>query len=342
MTQRILTLGATLLAAALLVAGVATPARADSRNAQMRDGIMALRGMIDRQGAADFFLYPTRSRVSPGHLEDQWWPVDPWTGSLMRPGAGRGHYRYRVAADRRSYRLIGCLSRGVFAVSGGMPPQIRLAYDHRSEEGINLVRQYIEDWAQLNDGLYPLPTDVTADGAVGMQPNHRYWPSNPWDHLVMKEGADPGSFTYELAPDRTSYTLRLHRALKPDYVLTGAAAGGPWQQLLASLEDEILRRSGRILSGYVDQWSLQHGGELPLVADLAADASVGEAHGDWPQDPVGGGAMRPGTEPGTYDYAPGADRAYTLTINLHSGAFAAGGTAPAPAAPARGSGSSTP
>ena len=37
----------------------------------------------------------------------------------------------------------------------------------------------------------------------------------------------------------------------------------PWQQLLASLEDEILRRSGRILAGYVDQWALQHAGVLP-------------------------------------------------------------------------------
>ena len=63
--------------------------------------------------------------------------------------------------------------------------------------------------------------------------------------------------------DRSSYTLRLHAALKDDYVLTGTIMTSPWQQLLASLEDEILRRSGRILKGYVDQWALQHAGAGP-------------------------------------------------------------------------------
>jgi hypothetical protein len=336
MTQRMLSLGVTLLVALTLAVCVATPAHAGTRNDEMREAIMALRGIIDRQGAVDFFLYPTRSNVSPSHLGEEWWPLDPWTGSLMRPGDGRGDFRYTVSESRRRYRLIGYLAGGVFVVRGGMPHSIMLAYDHRSEEGANLVRQYIEDWAQANDGLYPLPADVDADGAVGTQPIHRYWPSNPWDHCNMRQAADQGSFSYELAPDRLSYALRLHRALKPDYVLMGATATDPWQQLLASLEDEILRRSGRVLAGYVDQWSLQNSGELPQTADLAADAAVGSAHGDWPRDPIGGGAMRPGSAPGTYMYTPGAAGAYELTVNLHSGAFSAGGTAPA-AGPSRSS-----
>ena len=129
-------------------------------------------------------------------------------------------------------------------VSGGMPRSIVLAYDHRSEEGINLIRQYVEDYAAAHDGVYPLPAEVRADGAVGTEPRHRYWPSNPWDHFVMTQRADRGSFSYAVAPDRASYTLRLHRALKHDYVLTGMTVTSPWQQLLTSLEDEILRRSG--------------------------------------------------------------------------------------------------
>ena len=223
-----------------------------------------------------------------------------------------------------------------------MPKTIMLAYDHRSEEGINLIRQYIEDNAAAHDGVYPLPAEVDADGAVGLEPRHRYWPSNPWDHYNMTQRADHGSFSYQVAADRQSYTLRLHRALKNDYVLTGATVTSPWQQLLTSLEDEILRRSGRILAGYVGQWALQHEGTLPTVIELAPAAAVGAAHADWPQDPTSGAAMQPGTGPGTYTYAPGAAGAYTLTVHLHSGAFQAGGVAPSLAAPARGSGPSEP
>ena len=216
-----------------------------------------------------------------------------------------------------------------------MPRSIMRAYDHRSEEGINLIRQYVEDYAAAHDGVYPLPDDVRADGPVGIEPQRHYWPSNPWDHFVMVQRRDRGSFSYAVAPDRSSYTLRLHRALKGDYVLTGTIMTSPWQQLLASLEDEILRRSGRILKGYVDQWALQHAGVLPRVTDMTPTAAVGAAHPDWPQDPSSGAAMLPGTGPGAYTYAPGPAGAFTLTVHLHSGDFQAGGTAPSPAAPAR-------
>ena len=157
-----------------------------------------------------------------------------------------------------------------------------LAYDHRGEEGINLIRQYVEDYAAEHDGRYPLPAEVDGDGAVG---SGHYWPSNPWDHYDMAQRRDRGSFAYEVSADRTSYVLRLHRALKNDYVLRGTIMTSPWRHLLASLEDEILRRSGRILAGYVDQWSLQHAGALPTVAEMAPAAAVGAAHPDWPQDP---------------------------------------------------------
>jgi hypothetical protein len=342
MIRRTLILAAALLAAACLHAGAAAPARAGSADDQMRDGIMALRGLIDREGANRFFQYPARSSVRPGRLGDGWWPLDPWTGSPMRPGSSRGHFRYKVTRDRRRYRLIGYLDGSVMTLRGGMPHSVMLAYDHRGEEGANLIRQYVEDYAAAHDGVYPLPADVTADGAVGGEPQHHYWPSNPWDHANMAQRKDKGSFSYAVAPDRSSYTLRLHRALKGDYILTGATSTSPWQQLLASLEDEIVRRSGRIIAGYVDQWALQHGNVLPTVLELSADAAVGSAHEDWPRDPSSGAAMAPGTVPGAFTYAPGAAGVYILTVHLHSGDFEAGGTAPSLAAPARGAGSPEP
>lgn len=342
MIRRTLILCAVLITAVCLGAGAAAPARAASPDAQMRDALMAIRGLIDREGATRYFTYPTRDRVRAGRLGGTWWPSDPWTGARMTSGVGRGHYRYRVSADRRRYRLVGYLGSGAVILTGGMPKSIMLAYDHRSEEGVNLIRQYVEGYAAMHDGVYPLPIEVSDDGAVGLEPQHRYWPSNPWDHANMAQRADHGSFSYQVAADRQSFTLRLHRALKNDYVLTGTTVTGPWQQLLTSLEDEILRRSGKILAAYVGQYSLQHAGTLPTIAAMAPAAAVGAAHADWPQDPTSGAAMQPGAAPGAYSYSPGAAGAYTLTVHLHSGDFQAGGVAPSPAAPARSSGTSEP
>ena len=134
MIRRTLILGAVLLTTVCLNAGAAAPARAASLNDQMRDGVMALRGLIDRAGGA-LLRVPTRSTVRPGHLGDGWWPADPWTGSRMRTGVGHGHYLYKVTRDRRHYRLIGYLDGRVMVVRGGMPHSIMRAYDHRSEEG---------------------------------------------------------------------------------------------------------------------------------------------------------------------------------------------------------------
>jgi hypothetical protein len=341
MIRPLLIFAAAVLAVGCIGAGAAAPSRAASPNDEMRAATLALRGLIDRTGAERYFTYPRRSSVRPGRLAgSRLWPDNPWSGGDLRPGTSRGHYRYTVTPDRRRYRLVGYLDGGTIVLSGGMPRSIMRAYDHRGEEGINLIRQYVEDYAAAHDGVYPLPADVEADGAVGQEPRHRYWPSNPWDHRNMTQRRDRGSFAYSVTADRSSYELRLHRALKKgDYVLTGTIVASPWQQLLVSLQDEILRRSGRILRGYVDQWSLQHAGVLPTVGEMAPGAAVGTAHADWPRDPVGGAAMAPGAGPGSYAYAPGAAGAYTLAIHLHSGDYQAGGIAPSPATPARDAGS---
>ena len=338
-TRTALTLAVALLAAAWLAAGAAAPARSASPDDGMQESIMALRGLIDRRGATRFFVYPSRADVRPGVLSS-WWPSDPWTGGPLQPGKERGQYRYSTSRDRRHYRLIGFLSAGRrITVRGGMPRDIMLSYDHRSEEGLNLIRQYVESYAAAHEGVYPLPGDVAADGAVGTDPVHRYWPSNPWDHGMMEQRDDHGSFTYEVTSDRSSYTLRLHRALKNDYEIAGVIVTSPWQRLLTGLQDEILRRAARALTAYVDQWALHHDGTLPDTAELAPGSALAAAHPDWPLDPTSGAAMHPGVAPGDYTYAPGAHGSYRLTVHLHSGDFKAGGTTSSASAPARDSGS---
>lgn len=335
-----LTLAVALSAAVWLGAGAVAPARASSPESDMREAIMALRGLIDRKGAAHFFVYPSRTEVRPGTLGG-WWPTDPWSGELLQPGRERGRYRYSTSNDRRRYRLVGFLGGGRrIVVRGGMPRDIMLAYDHRGEEGLNLIRQYIEDYAAAHEGVYPRPADVAADGAVGADPVRRYWPSNPWDHGMMRQRGDHGSFSYTVAGDRLSYTLALHRSLKHDYVLTGAVVTSPWQQLLTGLQDEILRRTGSVLAGYVDQWARHHGGKAPAADLLAPGTPLAAAHPDWPRDPRSGTLMHPGESPGDYTYAPGTAGAYRLTVHLHSGDFQAGGRAPSASAPGLDSGSS--
>jgi hypothetical protein len=190
----------------------------------MRAGIRDLRGIIDRAAMKAWFLYPAAAAVRPGtDLGKGEWPKDPWTGKALTPGSGRGTYEYEPAADLRSYRLVGYLDSGqTYVVTGGMPKQMMVAYDHRGEEGIHLIRQYVEAYIREH-GSCPPPSEVFHGGAVGRY-GKLYWPSNPWDHYDMKQRDDRGSFAYSVSTDRRSYTLRLHRALKADYVLKGPVA----------------------------------------------------------------------------------------------------------------------
>jgi hypothetical protein len=224
MRTRIVTACLAGLMAALASLAWATGSRAaTSLDDQMKTATVALQAIIERQGERHLFVYPLATAVRPGsELPYSWWPRDPWTGAKLTPGRGRGHFSYQPAVGRRSYRLVGHLSGGrAFVLSGGMPHSAKLAYDHRGQEGLNLIRQYVEMWSRTHAGRLPTASQVSRDGAVGRQNGGLFWPSNPWDHGPMAQRHDRGSFAYELTDAGTSYELRLHRALKDDYVLTG-------------------------------------------------------------------------------------------------------------------------
>jgi hypothetical protein len=214
-----------LVVVGLSVAAARPPAAraAQSPTMAMKEAIVVIVGAIDRRGASRYFVYPTVSQVRRNGIPHaKMWPNDPWTGAPLTPGHTRGHYRYTVNRTRRHYRIVGYLGGGATCViSGGMPKSAKLAYDHRGEEGLNLIRQYVEKWARSHGDLYPPAAEVSDDGSVGREGG--YWPSNPWDHGDMKQRSDRGSFSYKVSDDNTSYTLRLHRSLKADYVLTGSS-----------------------------------------------------------------------------------------------------------------------
>jgi hypothetical protein len=222
---------ATLLIVFVALAAVAAlrppAARATTRRDQlMKTSLVALQGAIEKNGAARMYVYPHPKSVSPtGGLAIAFWPREPWGGRRLTPGTTRGHYTYTRAADYRSYRLTGYLSGGrTFVVRGGMAHTPKLAYDHRGKEGLNLLFQYVTMWSRAHAGRLPTAAMVSREGPVGQQRRNLLWPSNPWDHRAMEQRADRGSFGYVRSADGTRFTLRLHQALKADYVLAGTAA----------------------------------------------------------------------------------------------------------------------
>ena len=87
-----------------------------------------------------------------------------------------------------------------------MPRAIMLAYDHRGEEGVNLIRQYIEDYAATHDGIYPLPADVARRRRRRHRAEQPLLAEQPLGPRDMAQRRDRGSFSYAVAADRSSYT----------------------------------------------------------------------------------------------------------------------------------------
>ena len=213
---------------AALAAGLAVHpplAGATPRDALMKTSVLALQGAIEKRGASQMYVYPPATMVSRrGGLEIPFWPREPWSGRRLTRGNTRGHYSYARGSDRRSYVLTGYLSRGrTFVVKGKMPYTPMLAYDHRGWEGLNLICEYVREWSLAHDGALPPVDEVKRYGAVGEVRESRIWPSNPWDHRAMEPRDDPGSYAYVRSDDGRSFTLILHQALKPDYILQGSA-----------------------------------------------------------------------------------------------------------------------
>lgn len=287
-----------------------------SRDRQMKQAVLLLCGYIDRGGAGEFFLFPTANAVRRGGaLPAPIWPRDPWSGAALTPGSGRGHYRYWVSSDRRSYRLTGYLSSSTYVVKGGMPGSMMLAYNHRTREGAALVQQFIELWARRHDDVYPAAGEVARHGGVGEQAGMPYWPSNPWNHAPLTQGSGRAHFEYGREANGSGYKLTMHLAFGKVMVLTDRPFDDVRQARLA-LKDETTRRNVRIIQGYVDEWALLHAGALPAPAELAPAGAVGDAHDYWPDEPYSGSAMTPGDGLGHYAYTINGDGSYTIAAPL--------------------------
>ncbi len=186
----------------------------------MRERVLLLQGYIETYALEHYYEYPGAKGVRRGGaLRAPLWPADPWTGEAMRRGTTPGSYTYTVAADRRSYRLVGHLPGGEIEVKGRMPRSALTAYRHREQEGLSLIRQYVVEWARRHGGLYPPASEVSREGGVGALRDGAFWPSNPWNHDPMIQSDTVGDFSYEVAADRASCRLSLHTTPTDDWTL---------------------------------------------------------------------------------------------------------------------------
>ncbi len=253
-----------------------------------KERVLLLQGYIETHALRHYYVYPRVDDVrEDGALRARVWPADPWTEAPMSAGTSAGHYTYTVAADGRSYRLVGHLPDGAFVVTGAMPHVAETAYRHREQEGLSLIRQYVEEWAWRRGGVYPPASEVERDAGVGAMRGPALWPSNPWNHGPMRQSNAVGDFTYRVAADGSSYRLSLHVGATREWVLksssqhlwrevrdalgsdvgTAGTSAGPW--LLNSFFDVFATQRPRI-SGFI--WTITWGGaDYGLLADLVSD-----------------------------------------------------------------------
>ena len=312
----------TVLALAAFRAVAPPPAAAADPGYLMKERILLLQGYIESQGAKAYWRFPKTQWVAPGgRLRAPLWPVDPWTGGAMRPGSAPGHYIYRAADDRRSYRLTGYFQGASMTVTGAVPFTYMMACDHRSKEGLCQVQQYLERWVSSHDGAYPPASTVTRHGGVGEQSIIKFWPSNPWNHGPMAQSTNEGDFKYSRSDDDQSYKMTAHLRHGTTWSVVGSLADNPCHKLRLQLSDELVKSSLHVLQGYIEAYRQAHGGAAPAAADVSHTGALGQGNPYWPDDPYSAVPMAQGTAAGQFTYVVHGGGAYTLTGHLSQGDY---------------------
>jgi hypothetical protein len=311
-----------LVLAAAVVLGLAGPPPAvalGARDKQMKAGIALLQGYIETYAGRHGFAYPASSLVAKGRgLPAAVWPANPWTGKAMAPGTARGTYVYTVAADGRSYRLLGHLASGArYPVSGAAPAWVdadqTASADRQAELGARVIKGYIDQWGMLNNGTAPTAQQVSATGDVGAL--FSSWPANPYTSALMSIGSGAGDIGYTPGSNG-AYTLTAHLS-------TGALdlSGTVPQQLRTALDaarNELVKVDMLYLQASIDRSAFYNADALPATV---SKLSLGDYVPDyWPGNPwFAATDMVSGSNPGTYSYVL-ANGGYTLTGHLTGGA----------------------
>ena len=321
MGRRITTLVTVVVAFVLLFGPAARPqpaaAATYSNTYLLRERLCLLQAYVERYANQHYSFYPTRAMVRRGGpLPAPLWPLNPWTGGSMVAGSRYGDYSYTPAKNLLSYRLSARYPGGTMVLRGSVPATRKMQNDHRTREGLELVRQFIEMWARGHDDLYPSVAQVDAEGAVGLQAGIRYWPHDPWTHEPMKQSTAWGNFTYSVNTGRDSYVITAHYSRGGTFTLRGARATNPWHVLRVALQDATLRRDLEIVDTFVRLHAATHGGAPPAPDELSPAGVVGQENPVWPVDPYSGEPFTIGSGVGRFAYAVEEGGSYTLSAAL--------------------------
>ncbi len=180
-----------------------------------------LQASVDRYAMdnADTFP-PTGSLNAPlTNYAFDYWPMNPWTGFSMASSTARGDYTYTQGAG--TYQIAGHLSDSTdYTVDdywstrfGGMRERFK---DLQAQADVQVLKEYVEEWAQAHSGALPAAAGLAANGAVGA--THAWWPRSPWTNVAMMAGPNRGDFQYVDNGDGT-YTLTVREGpfLDPKY-----------------------------------------------------------------------------------------------------------------------------
>jgi hypothetical protein len=343
----ILVLVAALTCAAAYGAVRPQPAAALSlADQQAKQNVLLLRGYLDRQASGSGFLYPTKAQVRKGGgLSAPVWPLNPWTGKAMAPGAGRGSFTYTPAADRHSYTLVAHLSKGSYKLTGASPgwlaterakaaadltavqadltgaradlsaarSQLAAAHDSEAELGARVIKGYIESWGLLHNASAPQTADVSPAG-VGAG---YFWPKNPWTgaDMAVGSGVDAGDLNFADLPDGISYVLSVHTSA--GRVDLDGAVTQTLKNSRDALRDELMKANMYYLQASVDRYAMDFNDTFPPTGSL--NAPLGNYAFDyWPMNPWTGVDMAYSTNLGDYTYTQGAGT-YQIAGHLSDG-----------------------
>ena len=289
---------------------------ATTRDQAAELGARVIKGYIEQWGMLYNATTPTAAQVASTGAVGSWfsyWPSNPFTGQPMADSGAPGDFTYAQNAGGTSYALTAHAATKSMTLDGTVPQQLKNALDSARSEatnvGIEAIQAAIDRYALDFNDTFPGTGSVSS---ATLAPYLDFWPKNPWTNAAMIDSATQGNYTY--TQTMTGYTLTAY--------VTGGAAGETVNSSHADhvlgmrdhLKDTYCQAASQVLKQYVEEWKVSHGGTPPAIADMKADGAVGAAHGWWPTNPWYVIGMTNADIRGDFQYAPGVDGSYTLTV----------------------------
>jgi len=191
------------------------------RDWQVRAGLLRIQRGIEIYAVNNAGRFPEEYMVSEGGAVSSYvksWPHSPYTNTDMYYGDGRlGTFRYSLPSPG-TYRLESKLSNGTWYVLRptaicslveGIRGHLK---DWAAQSSVQVVKEYIDEWAVAHAGTLPAAADVQASGALGT--GHAFWPRDPWTGTAMAIGGGIGQLVYTPNVDGT-YVLGVHEYADP-------------------------------------------------------------------------------------------------------------------------------